>query len=50
LFQTPAGHPGESGYWVTGGVVTPLQRGESGNWKASDSPREGLAPDGVPWR
>jgi hypothetical protein len=50
LFQTPPGAPGESGFWVTGGQVTALTRGESGNWKAADVHHEGLKQDGVPWR
>jgi hypothetical protein len=41
---------GETGFYVTGGHVTPLQRGADGNWKAADAPREGLAADGVPFR
>jgi hypothetical protein len=43
------GVQGESGYWVTGGTVTALQRGESG-WQAADVHHEGLKQDGVPWR
>jgi hypothetical protein len=44
------GAPGESGYWVVGGEVTALTRGENGSWKAAPVAREGLKPDGVPWR
>jgi hypothetical protein len=44
------GVPGESGFWVTGGEVTPLTRGESGGWKVAPVARQGLKPDGVPWR
>jgi hypothetical protein len=44
------GVAGESGFWVTGGEVTPLTRGESGNWKVAPVQHEGLKQDGVPWR
>jgi len=43
------GVQGETGFWVTGGQVTALSRGESG-WQAADVGHEGLKSDGVPWR
>jgi hypothetical protein len=43
------GVQGESGYLVTGGHVTALQRTDGG-WQAADVHHEGLKQDGVPWR
>jgi hypothetical protein len=43
------GVQGESGFWVTGGQVTALQRTDGG-WEAADVHHEGLRQDGVPWR
>jgi hypothetical protein len=50
--ETPGaqiGVQGESGFWVSGGVGTPLERTKDG-WRASEVGHEGLAPDGVPRR